>query len=196
MGPRALLQAGAAGAAVGPRRGPAVLDAAGWVLPAFVTVSVVAGLARRIDLFETFLEGARDGLQLVFNIFPYILAIYVAIGVFRASGALDAVSGAVGGALAAFGVPAPVVPLALVRPLSGSAALGYLVNLLDEYGPDSLTGRLASVMQGSSETTFYVLSVYLGAVGIRRSGPALAFCLLGDVIGFVAAVWITNARWG
>ncbi|MBE3589247.1 MAG: spore maturation protein [Firmicutes bacterium] len=167
-----------------------------WVLPVFIAAAVVAGLVRRIDLFETFLEGAREGLQLVYNIFPYVLAIYVAIGVFRASGALDAAAQAMSGWLALVGIPAPVVPLALMRPLSGSAALGYLVSLLDEYGPDSLIGRLASVMQGSSETTFYVLSVYLGAVGIKRSGPALAFCLLGDAVGFIAAVWVSHAFWG
>lgn len=164
---------------------------AAWVLPAFVAAALGLGLARGVDVFEAFLEGAREGLLLVFRIFPYILAVYVAIGAFRESGALAYASGLAAQPLTALGVPPAVVPLLLVRPLSGSAALGLLVNLLHEYGPDSPTGRLASVMQGSSETTFYVLSVYLGSVGIRRSGPALAFCLFGDAVGFAASVWAT-----
>lgn len=164
-------------------------SAAAWVLPAFVAAALALGVARGVDVFAAFLEGTREGLELVLRIFPYVLAIYVAIGAFRESGALALVSGLLGGPLSRIGVPPAVVPLALVRPLSGSAALGLLVNLLHEYGPDSPTGRLASVMQGSSETTFYVLSVYLGSVGIRRSGAALAFCLFGDAVGFLAAVW-------
>ncbi|MDI3270359.1 MAG: nucleoside recognition domain-containing protein, partial [Bacillota bacterium] len=127
-----------------------------WILPSFVALSVTLALTRRLDIFQLFIEGAEQGLRLVVQIFPYILGMYVAIGIFQAGGALSLLTQVLSPLLAPLHFPPELLPLAIIRPLSGAAALGYLVQVLERFGPDSFTGRLASVMQGSSETTFYV----------------------------------------
>ena len=169
--------------------------AAGWLVPVFVAVVLLHGLWRRVDLLTEFVEGAREGLKLALNLFPYLLAIYVAVAAFRSSGALEVLSRTLLPLLRPLGVPADILPLLLVRPLSGAASSGLVLTLLHQHGPDSFIGRLVSTIQGSSETTLYVLTVYLGSVGVRRSRYALPLCLSVDAIGYVAAIAVAGWLW-
>ncbi len=168
---------------------------AGWLIPAFVAVVLIHGLWHRVDLIAEFVAGAREGLELSLSLFPYLLAIYVAVAAFRSSGALELVGGWLAPLVRTLGVPTAVLPLFLVRPLSGAASSGIVLSLLHQHGPDSFIGRLVSTVQGSSETTLYVLTVYLGAVGVRRSRYALPLCLTVDLIGYVTAVVVARSLW-
>jgi spore maturation protein SpmA len=150
-------------------------------------------LARRQPVFETFVAGAKEGFQVAITIVPYLVAMLVAIGVLRASGALDAVMGAVRSGVAALGWDARWVdglPTGLMRPLSAAGSRGLMIDTMKTLGADSFAGRLVSILQGSSETTFYVLAVYFGSVGIKRERHALACGLIADVAGFVGAVLV------
>jgi spore maturation protein B len=168
-------------------------NASSWAVPALIAGIPVYALARRVKVYPVFLEGARQGFEVAIRVIPALVAMLVALGAFRASGALDLVAAAVSPVTAALGLPAPVLPLILVRPLSGGAALGVVAEVLRSDGPDSYAGRLASVMAGSTETTFYVLAVYMGAVGITRHRHALAAGLLADLAGFAASVLVVRA---
>lgn len=167
----------------------AAMDAVSrWSIPLIFAVVLLWGLRRRVDVYNVFLEGARDGLDLAARILPYVVSIFAALGIFRDSGALALLSRVLGPVLHRVGVPADVLPLMLIRPLSGGGALGITLDLLRHHGPDSYVGRLASVLQGSTDTTFYILSVYFGAVGIRKIRHALVVGLFADLIGFVLAI--------
>jgi spore maturation protein B len=168
---------------------------AGWLVPVFVAAVLLHGLWHRVDLIGEFVAGAREGLELSLNLFPYLLAIYVAVAAFRMSGALDLLSTLLAPVLRPLGVPAALLPLLLVRPLSGSASSGLVLSLLHQHGPDSFIGHLVSTIQGSSETTLYVLTVYLGSVGVRRSRYALPLCLSVDAIGYAAAIFVAGRLW-
>ncbi len=154
------------------------------------------GLYRRVDVYNVFLEGARDGIELSMTILPYVVAIFAALGIFRDSGAMRLVAHALGPVLHRVGVPAEVLPLMLIRPLSGSGALAITAELLRRHGPDSYVGRLASVLQGSTDTTFYILSVYFGSVGVRRIRSALTIGLLADLFGFALAIFFVHLLFG
>jgi len=159
-----------------------------WVIPAILFAVPVVALARGVRVYEVFCEGAKEGLETAFRILPYLVAMFVAIGVFRSSQALDALLALVRPVAALVGFPAEVLPLALIRPLSGSGSLGILAELLKEHGPDSLVGLIASTMQGSTETTFYVLTVYFGAAGVTKARHAVAVGLFADLVSFIASV--------
>jgi spore maturation protein SpmA/spore maturation protein SpmB len=167
------------GAALGP-----------WIIPGLAVLLLGFGVARRVRVYECFVDGARDGFEVAVRIIPYLVAILVAVGMFRASGAMDYVVGAIGGYTAALGMPAEALPMALLRPLSGSGAYGVLAATIAEpaTGPDTYVGYLVSTLQGSTETTFYVLAVYFGAVQVRRVRHALAAGLTADLAGIVGAV--------
>jgi len=147
-------------------------------------------LGRRVRIYEEFVEGAKEGFKVAVKIIPYLVAILVAVGMFRASGALDAVVGMLGPWTTRIGLPAEALPMALMRPLSGSGAYGILASIVNDpaIGPDSYTGYLVSTLQGSTETTFYVLAVYFGAVQVRRIRHALAAALTADVAGVIFAI--------
>lgn len=164
-----------------------------WTVPLLIGFIPLYGLLRGVKIYEAFIEGARDGLQLAVRIVPFMVSIFVAMGIFRNGGAMDVLVGALAPVLDALGVPGEVLPLAIIRPLSGGGALGVTAELIRRMGPDSYAGRIASVMQGSTDTTFYVLTVYFGSVGIKRSRHALAAGLLGDLAGMAAAVAVV--RW-
>jgi spore maturation protein B len=167
----------------------AVLDAIStWAIPLLLAGIPLLALARRVKVYPAFVEGAREGFSTSVRIIPPLVAILVALGMLRASGAMDAAAAFLAPVTGALGIPAPVLPLVLVRPLSGGAALGVVADVLRGEGPDSYAGRLASVMAGSTETTFYVLAVYFGAVGITRYRHALPAALLADLAGLAAAV--------
>jgi spore maturation protein B len=140
--------------------------------------------------------GAKEGFETAVRIIPPLVAILVALGMLRASGAMDAFSAAVAPLTGALGIPPSVVPLAVVRPLSGGGALGVVGDVFRSDGPDSYAGRLASVMAGSTETTFYVLAVYFGAVGVSRYRQALPAALLADLAGYAAAILVVRAVFG
>jgi spore maturation protein B len=177
----------------------AVLDlASGWVVVLLIVGIPVYGLARGVKVYEAFVEGAKEGFNVAVRIIPFLVAILAAVGAFRAAGAMDAFSRLLAPITGPLGLPAEVLPMALVRPLSGSGSLGLLGNIFSTpgLGPDSFAGRLGSVLQGSTETTFYVLSVYCGAVGIVRYRHALAAGLLADGTGLVASIVIARLVWG
>jgi len=161
-----------------------------WIVPALVAGFLCFGLLRGVPVYERFVEGAKDGFEVAVRIIPYLVAILVAIGMLRASGALDAIVAAIGGFTGRFGLPAEALPMALLRPLSGSGAYGVMASIIGDpaIGPDSYVGYLVSTLQGSSETTFYVLAVYFGAVQVRRVRHTLAAALVADLVAVVAAV--------
>lgn len=154
-----------------------------WAVPALFCFFLVIGLLRRIPVYETFIHGAEEGFQVAVRIIPYLVAMFVAIKVFRVSGAMELLAHFCAPLLSALGLPPEVLPLALMRPLSGSSALGIATELIKTYGPDSFIGRLASVMQGTTDTTFFVLTVYFGSVGIKKYRHALALGLIADLTG-------------
>ncbi len=158
-----------------------------WAIPIAILGILTTGLIRKVKIYEEFVEGAKEGFQVGVRIIPYLVAILAAIAAFRASGALDLLVQGLSPVLGAIGYPPEALPMALIRPLSGSGALGVMTELINTHGPESFIGRLASVMMGSTETTFYVLAVYLGAVGIRKSRHTLAACLIADASGLIAA---------
>ena len=167
----------------------AVLDAIStWAIPVLLAGIPAVALARGVKVYPAFVEGAKQGFETAVRIMPPLVAILVALGMLRASGAMDAATRALAPITAWLGIPASVVPLVVVRPLSGGAALGVVADVLRSEGPDSYPGRLVSVMAGSTETTFYVLAVYMGAAGVSRYRHALPAALLADLAGFAAAV--------
>ena len=164
-----------------------------WSVPAIILVIIVVAWWRRVVMYESFVSGAKEGFNVAIMIIPYLVAILTVIAVFRASGALDDIKTGltwllVRAGLGDHGDKLELLPLALVRPLSGGGARGVMLNLFDVHGVDSFIGFAASCMQGSTETTFYVLTVYFGAVGIKRVRHTLPACLLADVTGLVAAI--------
>jgi spore maturation protein SpmB len=169
-----------------------------WALAAIVVGIPLYGWIKRVKVYEAFVEGAKEGFNVAVRIIPYLVAILAAVGAFRAAGAMDALARVVGPVTSRLGLPPEVVPMAIVRPLSGGGALGVLGSIFATpgLGPDSYAGRLASVLQGSTETTFYVLSVYCGAAGIVRYRHALAAGLCADGAGLVASVVIARFVWG
>jgi len=169
-----------------------------WIIPGLMLAFLSFGLARRVAVYEVFVEGARDGFQVAIRIIPYLVAILVAVAMLRASGALDLFVGWVGPATARLGLPGEALPMALLRPLSGSGAYGILASIINDpaIGPDSYTGYLVSTLQGSTETTFYVLAVYFGAVQIRRVRHALAAALTADLAGIFGAIIACSVLYG
>lgn len=165
-----------------------------WIVPALITGLLAYGMCNRVKIYEVFVEGAREGFQVAVRIIPYLVAILVAVGMFRASGALDLLLGPLSAVSEPLGMPGEAVPMALLRPLSGSGAFGLLASILNDpaIGPDSYTGYLVSTIQGSTDTTFFVIAVYFGAVGIRRIRHALIAGLTADLAGVIAAVFICS----
>jgi spore maturation protein SpmB len=166
------------------------------VLPAIVAGMILFGWSRGVAVYEALVEGAKEGFNVAVRIIPFLVAILVAVGMFRASGGMDVVGDVFGPVTALIGMPAEALPMAIIRPLSGSGALGVMAEAMDAYGPDSLIGYMVSTFQGSTETTFYVLAVYFGAVGVKRTRHALPACLLADTAGILAAVFIVNLLFG
>jgi spore maturation protein B len=167
-----------------------------WAVPFLLVAIPVLALARRVNVYAAFLEGARQGFETGVRIIPPLVAVVVALGLLKASGAMEAAARLLAPVTGALGIPAPVLPMILVRPLSGGAALGVVGEVLRSEGPDGYAGRLVSVMAGSTETTFYVLAVYMGAVGITRYRQALPAALIADLVGFAASVLVVRAVFG
>ena len=162
------------------------------ILPLILLVPALAGLWGKRDVYSLLLRGGQEGCKLLLTLFPALVLLLTGVEMLRASGALDAVTALLGPAAAALGIPAQTLPLVLVRPISGSAALAVGADLMATYGPDSTIGRTAAVMLGSTETTFYTISVYFGAAGIKKTRYAIPAALIADLAGFAAAAWFTR----
>ena len=167
-----------------------------WMLPALVASIVLYGWVRRVRVYESLVEGAKEGFQVALRIIPFLVAILVVIGMLRASGGLDLIVALITPVTALIGMPAEALPMALLRPLSGSGALGVASEAMTVHGPDSLIGYMVSTYQGSTETTFYTLAVYFGAIGVKVTRHTVPACLMADVTGILAATFIVNLMFG
>jgi spore maturation protein B len=167
-----------------------------WIIPLIILLVLLMGTVKKVPTYETFVEGGKEGVQMAISLLPFLLGMMVSITIFRASGAMEAFVAFLSPVLQTMGVPGDIVPLAVIRPVSGTAALAITTDLIKEFGPDSFIGKLASTMQGSTDTTLYILTVYFGAVGIRRMGDALKVGLLADLIGIIAAIIVCSYVFG
>lgn len=163
-----------------------------WLLPAILIVILTYAMFKKVPIYEAFTEGAQDGFKVAVNIIPYLVAILVAISMLRASGAIEMCSNCCSSILNKFSIPADVLPLFIVRSLSGSAALGVFSDIANHFGPDSYATKLAAIVLGSSETTFYVIAVYFGSVKISKVRYALLTGLIADFIGILAAIAVAH----
>ena len=164
----------------------------GVLVPALLLGVSVLALGRRVDVYGALLEGGRQGLELVKTILPALVLLLTAVELLRASGAMEALTRLLAPAAELAGIPPELLPLALIRPLSGSAALAVGADLMAAWGPDSVVGRSAAVMLGSTETTFYTISVYFAAAGVKRSRWAVPAALIADLTGFAAAAFFAR----
>ncbi|GEN31846.1 spore maturation protein B [Cerasibacillus quisquiliarum] len=162
------------------------------IIPLFILVVLTAAIWQKLPAYELFVEGGKEGVTLAISLLPFLLGMLVAITVLRSSGALDAFIQFITPLLSCLGFPAEIVPLGFIRPVSGTASLAMMTELIQTYGPDSFIGRLASTMQGSTDTTLYILTIYFGAVGIKRMRYALKVGLLADLIGIIASVIVVS----
>ena len=166
------------------------------LLPLLLAFVALYAVSRRVDVYDGLVCGAGEGLATLARIFPSLVALLMAVHMLRASGALDLACSALSPVLELLGIPPETAPLMLVRPVSGSAALGVGSELIGQYGPDSYLGRVAAVMLGSTETTFYAIAVYFGAAGVTRTRYAVPAALCADLAGFMAAAWAVRICFG
>lgn len=162
------------------------------VIPVFFLFAVLYGMLRKVRVYDSFIAGAKSGIDVVIRIFPYLLAIFVAVKSFQASGAFDAVKTLFQGVLGRFGVPPEAITIAIVKPLSGSASTAVFTDIVKTTGAGSIASLTAAVIMGSAETTFYVLAVYLGAVNIRKTRYLVPVCLIGDIIGIILSIVVVR----
>ncbi len=165
-------------------------------IPLMIAIFLGWGFFKKVRVYEVFVEGAKDGFHTAIRIIPYLVAMLFAIGIFRASGAMDVLISIITPLTNLIGMPPDALPMALMRPLSGSGSLGIMTELMKVHGPDSFIGVLASTLYGSSETTFYILAVYFGSVNIKNTRHAVPVGLLADLAGMLAAVFICRILFG
>lgn len=161
-------------------------------VPLFIASIVIFGVFKKVAVYETFIEGAKQGLETVIRILPYVVGFVFAINIFTASGCFDYIAAALSPILKPVGIPPEILPLALMRPFSGSASIGILTSILQKYGPDSFIGRSASTLMGSSETLFYTTALYFGSVGIKRTRYTVPASLIAEAAGLIASVTLCN----
>lgn len=159
-----------------------------WAVPVMLVGIPLIGMVKKVKVYDVFIDGAKEGFDVAIKIIPFLVGILVAIGMFRGSGAMDLLTQALRPLMAATGFPAELMPLAILRTLTGSGSLAFTTDLIKTHGPDSLIGRMAATMYGSSETTFYVLAVYFGAVSVKKTRHAVPAALIGDVVAAIATV--------
>ena len=167
-----------------------------FVIPLMLVGFPLYGLYKRVPVYESFVQGAKEGFQVAVRIIPYLVAILFAVAMFRASGAMEVLTRALDPVLALIGFPAELLPMAIVRSLSGSGSAAIVVDMINRYGEDSIYVKMAAVMFGSSETTFYVIAVYFGAVNIRKTRHAVPAGLLADAAAMIIAVWTVRLLFG
>ena len=166
-----------------------------YVVPVLLLASSLLALRRKENAYDLLLQGGAEGLKLVFTILPALVILLTAVQMLKASGAMELLSGFLAPAFRFLGIPPETAMLVLIRPISGSAALAVGADLMAQYGPDSLIGRTAAVMLGSTETTFYTISVYFGAAGVKKTRYAIPAALLADLVGFLMASWTVKWLW-
>jgi spore maturation protein B len=159
-----------------------------WAVPVLLVAIPFAGLIRGVKVYDVFIDGAKEGFEVGVKIIPFLVGILVAIGMFRGSGAMALLTGALAPIATATGFPAELIPLAILRSLTGSGSLAFTTDLIKTSGADSMLARTAATMYGSTETTFYVLAVYFGAVSVRKTRHAVPAALIGDIVAAIAAV--------
>lgn len=166
-----------------------------WVVPVLIFGIVLVAWFRKVKVYEVFIDGAKEGFDVAIMIIPYLVAILFAIAMFRAGGGEQSFTWLMEktGIPQLIGMPTSTIPMALIRPLSGSGARGVMLDIFNTKGVDSFDGMVASVIQGSTETTFYVLAVYFGSVGVLRTRHAVVSCLSADIVGVIASVLISRA---
>ena len=167
-------------------------DLSTYILPLMILGILLTGVVKKVPIYEEFVEGAKDGFKVSVTIIPYLVAIIVGISMFKASGAIDLISAAIGGLLNKFAIPVDIIPIMITRSLSGSATLGLFSDIATTHGAESYITKLAAVMVGSSETTFYVLAVYFGSIGIKKYRYALLTGIIADITGIVLAIWVAR----
>ncbi len=167
-----------------------------FLVPAMVVGIPVYGLFKRVPVYESFVTGAREGFQIAVLIIPYLVAILFAIEMFKASGAMETLQEWLRPVLGWLGFPPEVLPMAIIRPLTGGGSTGLLADMAETYGPNSLVTRMASVMFGSTETTFYVVAVYFGAVNVRKTRHAVPAGLIADITAIFLAVYVIRLLFG
>ncbi len=167
-----------------------------FIIPLMLVGFPLYGLYKRVPVYESFVEGAKEGFQVAVRIIPYLVAILFAIAMFRASGAMEALTRALDPVLSLIGFPAELLPMAIIRSLSGSGSAALVADMIKQYGEDSLYVKMAAVMFGSSETTFYVIAVYFGAISIRKTRHAVPAGLISDVAAMLIAVWTVRLMFG
>ena len=163
-----------------------------YALPVIILTILTVGIVKKVPVYEEFIEGAKDGFKVSINIIPYLVAIIVGISMFRASGAMEWIASVLAPVLNHFSVPAESIPIMITRSLSGSATLGLFGDIANHFGPDAYVTKLCAVIVGSSETTFYVLAVYFGSVGIKKLRYSLLVGLLADFIGIIGAILVCS----
>ncbi len=174
--------------------GPISSTIANFIIFSIIIIFIIMAIRKKVNVYESFIEGAKEGFKYAITIIPYLVAILIAVGVFRASGAMDLVKNGLESFFTFLGVNTdfvPSIPTALMKPLSGSGARGMMLDVMETYGADSFVGRVVSVLQGSTETTFYVLAVYFGAVNIKNTRYAVTCGLIADVVGIITAIVIS-----
>lgn len=167
-----------------------------YIIPLIILTILLYATYKKIPTYEKFVEGGKEGVSLAISLLPFLLGMIVSISIFRASGALDAFVSFIEPVLNFLHIPSEIVPLAITRPISGTASLGVVTDIIKNEGPDSFIGRLVSTMQGSTDTTLYILTVYFGAVGIKRMGDALKIGLIADLIGIIVSIIIVYLLFG
>lgn len=161
-----------------------------WAIPVMIVFIPLYAFYRKVPVYESFVEGAKDGFDTAIKIIPHLVGMMVAISIFRESGALDWLTGLARPLMNRLGAPEEVLPLAILRPLTGAGSLAFTTDLIEQFGPDSMIARIAATVQGSTDTTLYVLTVYFGAIGIRKTRYALKVGLFADLVGFIASIMI------
>jgi spore maturation protein B len=163
-----------------------------YLIPTFILVTVAYGFARGVSVYDSFVSGAKDGIGIIMGIFPYVLAIFLMVKTFQASGAHEFVKSIFSFAASPFKIPAEVFSVAMIKPFSNAATLGIFTEVVKSTGPDSLASNMSAVIMGSAETTFYVLAVYLGAIGIKKTKYLVPVCITADIIGIIIAIAIVK----
>lgn len=167
-----------------------------YAIPFMIVGIVSFGLIKKVSVYESFTDGAKEGFNTAIRIIPFLVAMLVAIGAFRASGAMEILTKLLDPITSKIGMPGELVPMAIMRPLSGGGATGVMTELVTTHGPESVIGRMASVMMGSTDTTFYILAVYFGSISIKKTRHALPTGLIADLAGIIAAVIMTRLFFG
>lgn len=159
-----------------------------WAIPVIIVFIPLFAAYRKVPVYESFVDGAKEGFDTAIRIIPHLVGMMVAISVFRASGAMELMLGWTRPLVESVGIPGEVMPLAILRPITGAGSLAFTTDLMQQFGPDSMIGRIASTIQGSTDTTLYVITVYFGAIGIRKASYALKVGLISDAVGFIASI--------